>query len=103
MLTNIQIEEALEKLPDEVADALLVWRRATIERETVEARLFVEKKRYAMSGGGPSGDDFIKALVRCEDSRKIACECEAAGEAIWSRKYERLLGLKRASAIRTAF
>lgn len=102
-LTNAELEAQLDRLPDEVADALLVWRKATIERETVEAQFFVEKKRLALGGGGPAGDEYIKALVRSEEGRRMACECEAASEAIWSRLYERLLAAKRQVSVRTAY
>jgi hypothetical protein len=102
-ISNAEIEKQLEELPDKVADALLVWRKCTIERETVEARLFVEKKKFALSGGGPAGDDYIKSLVRSEDSRRDACECEAAAEAMHQRLYERLMGAKRSAAVRAAF
>lgn len=103
MLTNAQVEEQLEELPDKVAEALLVWRKATIERETVEAILFVEKKKAALASGGPAGDDYIKSLVRSDENRRAACECEAAAESIHCRLYERLLGAKRQAAVRAAF
>lgn len=102
-ITNQELEKQLDELPDKVADALLVWRKCTIERETVEARLFVEKKQAALGGGGPAGDDYIKALVRAEESRREVCECEAAAEACHARLYERLMSGKRQAAVRAAF
>lgn len=102
-ITNAELERQLDELPDKVADALLVWRKATIERETVEARLFVEKKRAALNGGGPAGDDYIKAIVRADESRRLSCECEATAEACHARLYERLMAGKRQAAVRTAY
>jgi hypothetical protein len=103
LISNADIEKDLEELPDKVADALLVWRKTTIERETVEAILFRDFKKKQMGLGLPAGDDYIKNLVRAEESRRVACEADAAAESIHCRLYERLMVRKKQSGIRTAY
>ena len=97
--TNIQIEHDLESLPDKVADLLLLWRKASLEREKAEALLYLKFK----------GEDKeltateIRAMVHSDDGRYIAMMEEIKAESLYTRYYEKLLSAKKLSSLRTAF
>lgn len=100
---NEDVEKQLQELPDQAANALNVWRDATTTRETVEGRLFLKFKEERLKKGGPSGDDFIRALVRASKEREEVCRIENAAEALFYRLNERHLSNKKTASIRTAY
>ena len=96
---NSQLEEALERGPDEVADALELWRTATLNREKTEAILYLrfkgeDKERSATE---------IKALVHSDSLRYSDVLREIKAESGYERLYERLLANKKRADLRTAF
>lgn len=96
---NHGIEENLGELPDQVADALERWRLSSLEREKLEALLYLRFK----GGEGKKTSDEIKAMVRSDGERYTACLTELKAEANHQRLYERLLSFKRLASLRTAF
>ena len=98
-ILNTDTEEALESLPDLVADALEDWRRATLMREKEEALLYL---RFKGEDNERSATE-IKALVHSSDSRYLACLDELKAESKYERLYERLMSKKKIADLRTAF
>lgn len=97
---NEGLEQQLEELPDIVADALLKWRTATLEREKTEALLYL---RFRAGGEEKRTTEEIKALVRSDDGRYSAVLEESKAESDYERVKERLLCKKKLSDLRTAF
>lgn len=97
--SNSQIADALEKLPDQVADSLLSWRRATLEREKLEAILFLRFKGGEFKRTGSE----IEAMVQSDGGRFEACLNEAKAESEYNRLNERLLSFKKLASLRVAF
>lgn len=96
---NAGVENDLETLPDEVATALLAWRRSTLEREKTEALIYLRLK-----GENPDRTvGELKALVDSHDVRYSVRLKEAEEESGYQRLYERLLAAKRLANLRTAF
>jgi hypothetical protein len=93
------IEIQLDKLPDLVAQALEVWRMATLEREKTEALLYLQFK----GKGDKRTADELKAMVRSDSSRYEAVLKEIRAESDYTRLYERLLSFKKQASLRTAF
>ena len=96
---NMDIESDLDQLPDKVAEALQLWRVATLNREKMEAVLYAGFK-----GNDPNRSATeIKACINASDSRynsvleEIKCECE------YQRLYEKLLSAKKRASLRVAF
>jgi asparagine synthetase A len=100
---DAELSEQLHELPDKIADSLLVWRRATINRQNQEAREFIKAKMSALENKRPAGDDFIKSLVRSSDVWVSLMDSEAAAESNYVRLYERHLSNKKTAGIRTAY
>lgn len=96
---NLDLDQYLEELPDKVADALENWRRATLEREKIEALLHLKFKADAIK----HTQDDLKALIRASGERFEACLTELKAEAAYERLYERLLSFKKRADLRTAF
>lgn len=96
---NNDIDQALETLPDQVADALTAWRMATLEREKTEALLHLkfkgeDKERTATE---------IKAMVQSSGARDIAVVKEIKAEGQYTLLMERLMAAKKRASLRTAF
>ena len=96
---NMEIEDALEKLPDKVADQLLLWRTATLNREKTEALLFL---KFKASGNDRTATE-IKAMVHSDESRYAAVLEELKAESNYERLYERLMSFKKRADLRTAY
>lgn len=94
-----QIEDQLDKLPDAVADALSVWRIATLQREKIEAMLHLKFK--AGEGKLTAGD--LKAAINNNQERYDMMLKEIVAESQYNRLYERLLAVKRRASLRTAY
>jgi hypothetical protein len=96
---NLDIESDLNELPDKVAEALQLWRVATLNREKMEAVLYAG---FKASDSDRSATE-IKACINASESRyssvleEIKCECE------YQRLYERLLSAKKRASLRVAF
>ena len=93
------MEQALSNLPDQVADALLKWRMATLEREKTDAKLYLS---FKVGGGKRTGDD-LKAMVRDDDEHFRTVLEEAKAESNFVRLNERLLAWKKLASMRAAF
>lgn len=102
-MTNEQVAEIMETYPDRVADALLVFRKATAERERVEGRRHLEIKVELKARGEYATADDVKAMVRSDDARYEAVMCEISAEAMYQRLYETLLTAKKTASLRAAF
>lgn len=98
---NEDLEKNLELLPDQVSDALLAWRTATLNREKTEALLYLRFR--ADTQGIKRTSDEIKSMVRSDDGRYKAVLDEVMAESNYVRLNERLLSFKKLSALRTAF
>ncbi len=96
---NSGLEEDLDKLPDLVANALEAWRKASLEREKIEALAYLRFK----SGDTKRTSDEIKALVRKDGERYAACLVEIQAEVNYQRLLERLYSVKKLASLRTAF
>lgn len=94
-----ELEIKLDELPEKVAEALEDWRLKTLERERVEALLYIQ---YA-------GEDLkrtatmIKAKIHSDEKRSKAVVEEIQAERKYTFLYERLLALKKEVSMRTAF
>ena len=93
------LEAGLEKLPDEVADALLRWRLATLDREKTEALIYLKFK----GEGEKRTADELKMMVRADSGRYAAVLREVRAESDYTRLYERLMSFKKSASLRTAF
>lgn len=96
---NDDIEKDLEELPVKVSEALLSWRKASLEREKVQALLYLQ---FKMSPNKQTENE-IKARVESSDERYGIALKEAEAEANYNYLYERLLSVKKISGLRTAF
>lgn len=102
-MNNEYIVKELEKLPDEVADALLVWRKATAERERVEGYAHLKLKAEASAFGDRLTVKDLKAKVLQDVEVSNAILAEIMAETTHMRLYERLMALKKTATIRGAF
>lgn len=96
---NLQLESDLETLPDDVAISLIAWRTASLDREKLEAALYLRHKNEAEK----RTVNEIEALIHLDETRYKAKLKEAVAEAEYHKLYERLMAAKRLSALRTAF
>jgi len=62
--SDAEITRRLMTLPDEVANALGVWRLATRKKRHLEALAFTKLKEMAIEEKRPCGDDFIESKVQ---------------------------------------
>lgn len=95
---NSDIEAVLESGPEETAQALLNWRKSTLEREKIEAELYIEFK----SGGDRTATE-IRALINKSQRRYEAVLEEITFESVYNAKNETLLSAKKLASLRTAF
>ena len=96
---NLDLDAALDKLPDDVADALETWRIATLDREKCEALLFA-----AIKGTNDKMTAAeIKARINSDGNRYAAVLEEIKAESAYQRLSERLMAVKKRASLRTAF
>jgi hypothetical protein len=93
------LEEILSELPEIVADKLQDWRMKTLERERVEAILYLKFK----GDGEKRTQDELKAMVKEDGGRYQAVLNEIKAESAYNLVYERLLCAKKKASLRTAF
>ncbi len=98
-LDNSEIERDMNQLPDVVANALLDWRKATIARETWEARTILSSRASGMAMSW----EQARLAVKASDEWVRLSTAEASHEAEHARLYERLMATKKTAGIRTAY
>jgi hypothetical protein len=98
-MANVDLEHQLEVLPDLIADELIKWRTATLEREKMEALLYL---RFKGEDKDRSATE-IKALIHSNNDRYNFVLEEVKAEANYDRLYERLMGVKKLADLRTAY
>jgi len=96
---NSDLETQLGELPDRVAQALLNWRKKTLDKERTEGLLFL---RFKGEDKGRTSDE-VKAMVRSNDERYQAVLEEIKAESEYQSLYEHLMAAKRLSGLRTAY
>ena len=96
---NAETERALEELPEKVGEALMAWRKATLNRERVEALALLRFK--AEDRERPATE--IKALVHSDAERYQSVLDEIVAEGLYTKLLETLLSAKKIASIRTAF
>lgn len=100
-MTDAEIVEAMEKLPDIVADALYNFKVAGLEKERLHAKTFLEFR--ARSAGVKTSVAEIEALVTADlDCYKAALN-EIEKESEYVKYNERLMAAKKMAAMRSAF
>lgn len=92
------LDEILDKAPDQVADALEDWRMKTLQREKAEALLYLEFKAKETKLTA----DEVKSHVRSSQGYFDAKLAELKAEAKHQRLYERLLSAKHRARMRVA-
>lgn len=83
-----------------MADALLKWRKAELERQKVEALKYMQYKHV---GAEKRTVSEIEALVHSDEDRYQAKLAEALAESEYTRLLEKLYATKRLLGSRTAF
>jgi hypothetical protein len=96
---NSALEQALDKLPQEVSDALLQWRKATLDRERVESRIY---SRLKMEDPSRTATE-MKHLLNADQERYEAVLQEITFESVYKLKEESLMAKKKEASLRTAF
>lgn len=100
-MENSEITDALETLPDLVADALLAWKTAEANAERCYAKEYLETK--ARAGGEKITMGEIEATVRGGDAHYLAKMETIKAESEYTRLKERLYAAKRLAEMRSAF
>lgn len=98
-IENADLERDLTSLPDKVADALLAWRKATIEQEKITAVYYL---RFRGDGHKRTVNE-IEAMVNTNEECYLAKLDEALKEALYTRLLEKLYSAKKQASFRTAF
>lgn len=98
-MSNQDVEQGLNELPDQVAAALEAWKTKTLECEKCEALLYLEFR--AINDGKTATD--IKAMVNASEIRFQAVLSELQSEAAYTRLYEKLMSVKKLASLRTAY
>lgn len=93
------LEEALERLPDEVAMAQYNWRKATADLKELEATLYLQFKNEKEDRAATE----IKALIHKTKAWHDATMQEAAFEKVFTAKNEALMAQKLLARMRVAF
>lgn len=98
-MSNQDVEQALSEGPDKVANSLLEWRKASLEKKRLAGLLFIEMK----AKNPEMSSTEIK--TRLQGSKEIfdAEMKEAVAEANYTRCLESHLAAKKLSNIRTAY
>lgn len=95
-LQDKTLEEILDTLPDKIADALLEWRRSSLNREKFEALLYASIKG---KDDGKTASE-IKAMINADQGRYDMVLAEIKAEAEYNRLYERLMCQKKIAQLR---
>ena len=98
-MSNIDLEKTMAELPDLVADALLVWRTATLDKDRLHAQLYITYR----STNPEMTSVEIKARIGDDDRYYQASLSELKAEAEYNRLNERLMAAKKLASLRTAF
>lgn len=91
--------DPMEKLPEQIEEALVSYKRAVIERKSISASLYLRFKREDESRNSTE----IKALVESHPDWIEASLKEAIAEGHHIGLYEKLMTLKKISNQRTAY
>lgn len=95
------LEGELSTLPDQVADALAVWKKAEADKRRESARLYLTFK--AKLAGRETTAAELRAMVDNDEGYYKMCLDCVASESSYVRLYERLMAAKRADSLRAAF
>ena len=99
-LGNSDLEKDLEELPEQVSKALEIWHIAKLDREKVDATLYM-KFRVGSTGKRTQGE--IEAMINRDDEHYNASLKEITAECNYNFLYEKLLSAKKRASLRTAF
>lgn len=94
---SIDLEEMMNSLPDKVAEALIVWRTATLDREKMEALVYASTK----ATNDKLTATEIKSFINSNPQRYEAVLKEIKAESDYTRVYERLLSVKKIASLRS--
>ena len=100
-MTDAELHTILDTYPDKVAEALGKFKTATVDRERLAAKLYLQIK--AEFADDKITVDEIKARVKADEGHYRACLEEIIAESEYTALYEKLLCAKRESGMRTAF
>ncbi len=100
-MTDAEIIEAMDTLPDIVADALYIFKAAGIDKERLHAKTFLEFK--ARSVGEKITVAEIEAMVKADVDCYKAALAEVEKESQYVKFNERLMAAKKQAAMRTSF
>lgn len=96
-----ELETDLAGLPDKVADALAVWKKAETSKRHEAARLYLTYK--AKLAGRETTSTELKAMVEVDPAYyQICLDCVTA-ESEYVRLYEKLMSAKKSASMRAAF
>ncbi|MBK6881280.1 MAG: hypothetical protein IPN65_03910 [Elusimicrobia bacterium] len=95
------LEGELSSLPDLVADALAVWKKAEADKRREAARLYLMFK--AKLAGRETTATELRAMVDNDEGYYIMCLDCVTAESAHVRLYEKLMAAKRAASMRAAF
>lgn len=98
---NQDLANELETLPDSVAASLYEWRKLTLDRERVEARMYLTFKNPTSGEKRTVGE--VEALIHSDPQRYEIRLSEALAESNYTRLLERLYCAKKLSSLRTAY
>lgn len=98
-MANDDLVEQLSNLPEIVSQCLLNWRKATLDRERVEAKLYLQFK----AEGAEKTATELKAMINDSDERYQAVLTEISFESVYNAKNEGLLAAKKLASLRTAY
>lgn len=93
------IETILDNYPEAVAKAKAQWQKAGLDREKVEAGLFI---RYRLENPQSTATE-IKALINNSNDRYEAVLQEISFEMAYNALYETLMAAKVDAKLRTAY
>lgn len=102
-MSNEDLERDLERGPDAVAKALIVWRKATHEKKKQEALLYARLKGEAALEGKELSTTDLKHLINSNGDLYQFILAEIEAEAEYERVYEKHLSNKKRADIRKAF
>lgn len=95
------LEGELSSLPDLVADALAVWKKAEADKRREAARLYLMFKAK-MVGHGVTATELRAMVDNDEGYYRMCLDCVTA-ESSYVRLMEKLMAAKKAASLRTAF
>lgn len=100
-MTNEEIVDVMDRYPDQVADALELFKKAGIEKERLHAKTFLEIK--ARSAGEKITIAEIEAMVKADLECYKAALYEVEMESLYMKFYEKLMAAKKQASMRAAF